>query len=191
MSAAEGQRPSNYSSCCCSWIFCLIYALSTSTTVLPPIFLNIFNLSTYLPTYRSIYLSINPSSSIIFCQSINRPHPFPKYQYIISADPGASIGPCSDWKAQNKQKEAGSDRCKKRLRPSVTRFGENPPLCNHLKILAIYLRLTWFWAKFSTHFDTICMILGTFSLLKRPIIENTIWSSGHTAPTALHRKYFK
>ena len=34
-----GRRPRNYSSCCCcSWIFHLIYALSTSTTVLPPIF---------------------------------------------------------------------------------------------------------------------------------------------------------
>ena len=39
LSAAEGQRPSNYSSCCCcSWIFHLIYASSTSTTVLPPFF---------------------------------------------------------------------------------------------------------------------------------------------------------
>ena len=47
LSAAEGQRPSNYSSCRCSWIFRLIYALSTSTTVLPPIFLNILNLSIY------------------------------------------------------------------------------------------------------------------------------------------------
>ena len=37
LSAAEGQRHSNYLSCC-SWIFCLIYVLSTSTTVLPPIF---------------------------------------------------------------------------------------------------------------------------------------------------------
>ena len=34
-----GRRPRNYSSSCyCSWIFCLIYALSTSTTLLPPIF---------------------------------------------------------------------------------------------------------------------------------------------------------
>ena len=64
LSAAEGQRPSNYSSCCysccCSWIFRLIYALSTYTTVLPPIFLNILNLS----IYQSINLSIYPSSSI-------------------------------------------------------------------------------------------------------------------------------
>ena len=37
LSAAEGQRPCNYSSCC-SWIFRLVYALSTSTTVLPPFF---------------------------------------------------------------------------------------------------------------------------------------------------------
>ena len=32
LSAAEGQRPRNYLSCCC-WIFPLIYVLSTSTTV--------------------------------------------------------------------------------------------------------------------------------------------------------------
>ena len=83
---AEGQRPSNYSSCC-SWIFRLIYALSTSTTVLPPIFLNILNLSIY------------PSSSIFFCQSINRPIPLPKYQYIIAADPGAGISSCFYWSA--------------------------------------------------------------------------------------------
>ena len=41
LSTAKGQRPRNYSSCCycCScWIFCLIYALSTSTTMLPPFF---------------------------------------------------------------------------------------------------------------------------------------------------------
>ena len=75
LSAAEGQRPRNYSSCCCSWIFCLIYALSTSTTVLPPFF-NILNLS----------------SSIFICHSINQPLPFLKYQYIIAADPGAGIG---------------------------------------------------------------------------------------------------
>ena len=44
--------------------------------------------------------------------------------------------------------------------------------------LAMYLRFIWFWANYSIHFGTICMLLGTFSLLKRPIIENT---SGHTA----------
>ena len=38
-------------------------------------------------------------------------------------------------------------------------------LANNLK-MAIYLRLIWFWAKFSTHFGTICMKLGAFSLLK-------------------------
>ena len=39
LSGAEGQRPRNYSSCCsCCWIFHLIYAFSTSTTMLPPIF---------------------------------------------------------------------------------------------------------------------------------------------------------
>ena len=62
MFAAEGQRPSNYSSCC-SWIFCLIYALSTSTTVLPPIFkyFKSIYLSIYRSIYWSIYLSIYPS----------------------------------------------------------------------------------------------------------------------------------
>ena len=83
LSAAEGQRPSNYLSCC-SWIFRLIYALSTSTTVLSPIILNY---------HCTLYLTIYPSGSIFICQSINRPLPFSKYQYIIAADPGAGIGP--------------------------------------------------------------------------------------------------
>ena len=66
---------------------------------------------------------------------------------------------------------------------SVTRFGEIPPLWQMFKkSLAIYLRFIWFWAKFSTHFGTICMLLGKFHCWKRPNIENTIWSSGHTAP---------
>ena len=50
--------------------------------------------------FKSIYLSINPSSSIFFCQSINRPLPFPKYQYLIAADPGAGIGPYLDLKSK-------------------------------------------------------------------------------------------
>ena len=84
LSAAEGKRPRNYSSCCCSWIFHLIYALSSSTTVLPPIFLNISNVPTHLPTHPAVFfLSIYQSTSSI-----------PKYQYIIAADPGAGIGPC-------------------------------------------------------------------------------------------------
>ena len=91
LSAAVGQRPRNYSSCCC-WIFLLIYALSTSTTMLPPFF-KYCKLSLYLSIYHStLYLSINPSSSIFICQSINRPLPFPKNQYIIAADQGAGIG---------------------------------------------------------------------------------------------------
>ena len=91
LSAAVGQRPRNYSSCCC-WIFLLIYALSTSTTMLPPFF-KYCKLSLYLSIYHStLYLSINPSSSIFICQSINRPLPFPKNQYIIAADPGPGIG---------------------------------------------------------------------------------------------------
>ena len=118
LSAAEGQRPSNYSSCCCSWIFRLVYALSTSTTVLPPFFKYfksihcccfswIFHLLYALSTSTTVLppiclnilnllicLSINPFSSIFFCQTINRPLPFPKYQYIIAADRGAGSGPC-------------------------------------------------------------------------------------------------
>ena len=54
------------------------------------IYLSIY-LSICLSINQSIYLSINPSSSIFFCQSINRPLPFPTYQYIIAADPGAGI----------------------------------------------------------------------------------------------------
>ena len=61
LSAAEGQRPRNYSSCC-SWIFRLIYALSTSTTVLPSIFLKYFKLSIYLAVF---FLSIYQSTSSI------------------------------------------------------------------------------------------------------------------------------
>ena len=43
LSVGEYQRPRNYSRCCCCccfscWIFHLIYAISTPTTVLPPFF---------------------------------------------------------------------------------------------------------------------------------------------------------
>ena len=91
MSAAEGQRPRNYSSCC-SWIFRLIYALSTSTTLLPQFFISFYPSIHISITLHSIFLSINRSSSIFICQSINWPLPFPKYQYIIAADPGDGIG---------------------------------------------------------------------------------------------------
>ena len=56
--------------CCCSWIFHFISALPTFTTCYPQFF-KYFQFS--------IYLSINPSGSIFFCQSIDRPLPFPKY----------------------------------------------------------------------------------------------------------------
>ena len=85
-------RLSIKSSCCC-WIFHLIYALSTSTTVLPLIFLNILN-------YHSIYLFIHPSIfhfiyisiHLAVFLSINQPLSLTKYQYIIAADSGAGIG---------------------------------------------------------------------------------------------------
>ena len=60
-----------------------------------PNFLNFLNyhcIYLSLSIYLSIYISINPFSSIFICQSINSPSPFPKYQYIIAADPGAGIG---------------------------------------------------------------------------------------------------
>ena len=67
LSAAEGQRPRNYSSCCCcSWIFCLIYALSTSTTVLPPIFLSI-----YPSIHLAVFLSVNLSIDLFHSLKIN------------------------------------------------------------------------------------------------------------------------
>ena len=50
--------------CCCSWIFCLIYAISTSTNVLPPIFFNILNLSIYPSIHPSIYQSISSIFSV-------------------------------------------------------------------------------------------------------------------------------
>ena len=58
LSPAEGQRPRNYLSCCCSLIFRLIYASSTPTTMLPPFF-KIF--LKYHFIYLSIYLSITIS----------------------------------------------------------------------------------------------------------------------------------
>ena len=76
LSAAKGQRPSNYSSCC-SWIFRLIYVLSTSTTVLPPIFLNILNLSIYpSPSihpsiHLAVFFSVNLSIYLFHSLNIN------------------------------------------------------------------------------------------------------------------------
>ena len=89
----------NNLSCCCSWIFHLIYELSTPTTVLPLFFIIIslfyHYLSLYLPCYLSItvYLSLHLCItismylpihlSITICQSINR--------NSIAADPQAGI----------------------------------------------------------------------------------------------------
>ena len=43
----------------------------------------------------------------------------------------------------------------------------NPPLWQVIKNLwETYLSFIWFWAMFSTHFVTICMLLGTFTVLK-------------------------
>ena len=60
LSAAESQRPRNYLSCCCSWIFCLIYALSTSTTLTPPSFFSLSLLAPLSLTPHSLSLSLPP-----------------------------------------------------------------------------------------------------------------------------------
>ena len=57
--------PDRYQSCCCSWIFRLIYALSTSTTMLPPIFWNILKYHSNLSIYLLFFLSIYQSTSSI------------------------------------------------------------------------------------------------------------------------------
>ena len=44
------------------------------------------------PCYPHFLSILNLSISIFICRSINQPLPFPKCQYIIAADPGASIG---------------------------------------------------------------------------------------------------
>ena len=68
LSAAEGQRPRNYLSCCScysSWIFHLMYALSTSITLLP---LH-FSLSL---RHTSLFLTPpSPSLSTHLCLSTN------------------------------------------------------------------------------------------------------------------------
>ena len=58
--AFEGHRPRNYLSCyfCCCWIFHLIYALSTSTTVLPLFFIR-FWVATKPPDN---FINYSPSS---------------------------------------------------------------------------------------------------------------------------------
>ena len=69
---AKDQRPRNYLSCCSSsscWIFCLIYALSTPSTILP-------------------LLSISPSSlSLSFLSlwflSLSLSLPLPPYSYVL------------------------------------------------------------------------------------------------------------
>ena len=64
LSVAEGQRPRNYLSCCCSyslcsWIFYLIYAFSTPHTLKPlHFFLSLLLLSLSLP-YISLPLSVS------------------------------------------------------------------------------------------------------------------------------------
>ena len=69
-------------------------------------FLNILNLSIYWSIYLSIHLAL-------FLLSIYHQHlPFPKYQYIITADPWAGIGPCYQRNTQlNRSRKLGHFVC--------------------------------------------------------------------------------
>ena len=89
LSAAEGQRPRNYSSCSC-WIFCLICLINFHLHAIPN-FLNILNYhSIYLSLYLSLYLS---STYPCLCLSIYHYFYLSIYQsYTIAADPEAGIG---------------------------------------------------------------------------------------------------
>ena len=57
----------NNVSCCCSWIFHLIYELSTPTTVLPLFFIIISLFYHYLSLYLPCYLSITVYLSLYLC----------------------------------------------------------------------------------------------------------------------------
>ena len=57
----------NNLSCCCSWIFHLIYELSTPTTVLPLFFIIISLFYHYLSLYLPCYLSITVYLSLYLC----------------------------------------------------------------------------------------------------------------------------
>ena len=66
MSAAEGQRPRNYLSCCSC--FCLICALSTPTTMLPLIFFPSFSFLHFLSLHflsLILSLSLTPPSLLL------------------------------------------------------------------------------------------------------------------------------
>ena len=77
MSAGEGQRPRNYLSCSSScWIFHLIYALSTSTTMLPQPRASFFQFQLIYPSIclsinQFVYQSINLFIYQWICLSIN------------------------------------------------------------------------------------------------------------------------
>ena len=93
LSAAEDQRPRNYvGSCCCYFcIFCMIYALSTPTSVWP------LSLPIYLPDSTYLSLSTNIYSHIPTYQHLlTYPYlPTSTYLYLslyISADSEAGIG---------------------------------------------------------------------------------------------------
>ena len=72
LSAAEGQRPRNYLSCC-SWIFRLIYALSTSTSLTLPLFLSSPSLSQF-PVFTSLSLATPCLSLTTPCLSPSLSH---------------------------------------------------------------------------------------------------------------------
>ena len=93
LSAAESQRPRNNSSCCCSLQpKAKILGITWVVLVAVGFFFPPIHPPTHPSTHPPIHPSIHPSSSIFICQSINQPLPFPKYQYIVAADPGAGVG---------------------------------------------------------------------------------------------------
>ena len=108
----KGQRPRNYLSCC-SWIYCLINALSTPTTLLLlhfPLTLTPPSPSqSHSSSYVSLYHNISlPLSNLFLCLITSLPNPslysqslpllpIPKYEYLIATDPGAGIGLIKLW----------------------------------------------------------------------------------------------
>ena len=67
---AKDQRPRNYLSCCSSsscWIFCLIYALSTPSTILPLLSISPSSLSLSFLSLWFLSLSLSPSPSLFLC----------------------------------------------------------------------------------------------------------------------------
>ena len=99
------------------------------------------------------------------CSSLKRPKLFEKEVVDDLFEKGFFV---SDGHGRHdvgvRQERVCKDCCCSNQGDQIWRYSTT--LANDYKSLAIYLRLIWFWAKFSTHFGTIYLILGAFSLLK-------------------------